>query len=108
MGKAEQFKLERKMQEIQQRVQNTQKQYRNKVFAAGFVSGLLATALVFSLFIVGSNNKQITHDLPKISTGSGTLSSPIALPSNLTLPQGPGLTAQSPGPNNGANLQLGQ
>lgn len=103
MGKAEQFKLERRLQTAQQQLENKQKQERNKVFIGGFIAGFLVCALFSSVFILGrGNGSNNTTVVPNVSSGSANLASPLALPSQLQIPAGQPLGS----PANNGGLQL--
>lgn len=89
MGKIEQIKLARKMLREEQRQGRELRQYRNKIFAYGFIAGALVAVAVTSAFFNSRSSKTTAATsvgLPSISTGSATLAPNINLPSNLQIP----------------------
>lgn len=98
MGKAEQFKFERRMMEAQKQAAELQKTDRNKLFGMGFISGVIATALLGSIFMSTRQTQQAATNASQLI---GTSAS--GAPSQINVPQDIKLNTNTADP-----LQLGQ
>lgn len=90
MGKIEQIKLARKMLKEEYKQQEGLKQYRNKMFVYGFVTGFVVSLLVSAAFFTSRSSKEAATNnltIPNISTNSATIAPDLNLPSDIQLPQ---------------------